>query len=74
MTKKIFIVAHPKLMLSAKGKLVQMEKGAEVELDAKHAASLVKQGKLLTKGEAKALSVGKKESKKESNGSEEENK
>jgi len=59
MAKKTFIVAHPKLMLSSEGKLVQMEKGAEVEMEAKHAASLVKQGKLLTQGEAKALSVGK---------------
>ncbi len=60
MAKKTFIVAHPKLMLSVNGKLEQMELGAPVSMEAKNAASLVKQGKLLAQGSKEAVDVGEK--------------
>ncbi len=58
MSKKTFIVNHPNQYLSVKGKLVKMKKGAEINMEDRHAESLVKQGKLLVKGQEEAVDVG----------------
>lgn len=65
MANKTFIITHPKLFLKVETevngkkvkKLTRMAKGAEVKMDAKSAASLVKQGKLLVKGSEKAVTI-----------------
>jgi len=64
MAKKLFVVAHPKLTLKVDGKMKRMVKDSEITMDEKHAQSLLKQGKLLVKGENKPVTVGGKESKK----------
>lgn len=61
MTKKTFVVTHPKLYMKVEGKLAHIENGTEVSLDEKHAASLLKQGKVLVKGQGKKVDVGDKE-------------
>jgi hypothetical protein len=58
MAKKTFIVGHPNQYLKVDGKLARVKKGTEVTMEEKHAASLVKQGKLLVKGQNKAVDVG----------------
>jgi len=58
MAKKQFIVGHPNQYLKVDGKLARVKKGTEVTMEEKHAASLVKQGKLLVKGEGKKVNVG----------------
>jgi len=57
MAKKTFIVGHPKQFLKVDGKLKHVVKGTEVTMDEKHAASLVKQGKLLVKGSGKKVDI-----------------
>ena len=62
MAKKTFVVTHPKLYLKVedeKGnkKLALIAKGTEVTMDAKKAASLVKQGKILVKGSGKKVTI-----------------
>lgn len=61
MAKKMFIVGHPNLYLKVDGKLDRVKKDSEVSMEPKAAASLVKQGKLLVKGQAKAVDVGEAE-------------
>lgn len=61
MAKKTFIVGHPNQYLKVDGKLSRVKLGSEVVMEEKHAASLIKQGKLLVKGQAKAVEVGDKE-------------
>lgn len=57
MTKKTFVVTHPKLYLKVDGKLALIAKGTEVKMDAKSASSLVKQGKILEKGSGKKVTI-----------------
>lgn len=61
MAKKIFIVTHPKLYMKVKGKTVLMPKDTELSMEPKDAKSLIKQGKILVKGEGKKVEVGTKE-------------
>lgn len=58
MANRSFVVTHPKLYMKVEGKLAHVEKGTEVSLEEKHAASLLKQGKVLVKGEGKKVEVG----------------
>lgn len=58
MAKKTFIVTHPKLYMKVKGKLAHVETGTEVSLDEKYAESLLKQKKVLVKGQGKKVDVG----------------
>jgi len=58
MAKKTFIVAHPKQFLKVDGKLAHVKKDSEIVMEEKHAASLVKQGKLLVKGAKPKVEVG----------------
>ena len=60
MAKRAFVVTHPKLYMKVEGKLAHVETGTEVSLDEKHAESLLKQGKVLVKGEGKKVEVGAK--------------
>lgn len=60
MAKKTFIVAHPKLTLKSDGRMTRMVKGSEIIMEEKHAASLVKQGKLFIRGQEKPVSIGSK--------------
>lgn len=61
MAKKTFIVGHPNQYLRVDGKLARVKQGTEVTMEEKHAASLVKRGRLLVKGQASAVEVGSKE-------------
>lgn len=58
MAKKTFIVTHPKLYMKVKGRLTHVETGTEVSLDEKHVESLLKQGKVLVKGQGKKVDIG----------------
>lgn len=58
MAKRMFIVTHPKLCLKVDGKMKRIPVGTKINMESKHADSLVKQGKLLVKGEKKPLDVG----------------
>lgn len=57
MAKKTFVVTHPKLYMRVDGKMTQVENGTEVSMDAKSAASLLKQGKILAKGSGKKVNI-----------------
>jgi hypothetical protein len=61
MAKKTFVVTHPNLYLKVDGKLKRIKKDSELLMEPKNAASLVKQGKILAKGQSKAVEVGSKE-------------
>ena len=61
MAKKTFVVTHPNLYLKVDGKLKRIKPGSELSMDPKNAESLVKQKKILVKGQAKAVEVGDKE-------------
>jgi hypothetical protein len=61
MAKKTFVVTHPKLYLKVDGKLKQIKPGTELSMDAKSAASLLKQGKILEKGQEKKVEIGEAE-------------
>ena len=67
MANKKFVVTHPKLyMKDAKtGKMAHIEKGTEISIDAGHAKSLEKQGKILVVGAGKKVNVGSKAEKTE---------
>ncbi len=53
MAKKQFVVAHPNLHLSVDGKLQHVKKGTEYTCEEKHAATLVKSGKLVLASKSK---------------------
>lgn len=57
MAKKTFVVTHPKLYLKVKGKLALIPKDSELSMEPKAAASLIKQGKILVKGEGKKVQI-----------------
>jgi len=61
MAKKTFVVTHPKLSMKVDGKLKHVKPGTEFSMDEKNAASLLKQGKILVKGQGKKVEVGGKE-------------
>jgi len=61
MAKKIFVVTHPKLYMKIDGKMESVAVGTEFPMDEKKASSLLKQGKILVKGQGKKVEVGTKE-------------
>ena len=61
MAKKVFVVTHPKLYLKVDGKLAQIKPGTELTMEAKSAQSLLKQGKILEKGQGKKVEIGEAE-------------
>ena len=58
MAKKKYLVKHPKLFLSVKGKLTKMEVGTELNLDAEQAEKLG--DKVALKTASKSVEVGEK--------------
>lgn len=60
MSKKQFVVAHPKLYLKVEGKMACVEKGTEISLDEKQSASLLKQKKILVKGSGQTANISDK--------------
>lgn len=58
MSKKTFVVTHPNLYMKVDGKLKRVSKDDEISMEERHAKSLVKQGKILAKGQTKKLDVG----------------